>query len=93
MDVAGTEGIAEVNEGWVDEDCLLRTIEKVLKVFQVTVAAANAVPSAVLVENEYLARRKPTLHKQKATKVSTKVYNMATCKVNQPYTKTKRHKI
>jgi hypothetical protein len=34
-----------------------------LKVFQVTVAAANAVPSAVLVENEYLARSKPTLHK------------------------------
>ena len=61
--MAGTEGIAEVNEGWVDEDCLLRTIEKVLKVFQVTVAAANPVPSAVLVENEYLARRKPTLHK------------------------------
>ncbi len=85
-----------MNEGWVDEDCLLGPIEKVLKVFEVTVAAANAVPSAVLVENEYLARRKPTLHKQKqkATKVSTKVYyNTATCKVNQPYTKTKRHKI
>lgn len=61
MDMTGTEGIAEVDEGGVYEYVLLRTVKQVLKVFEVSVASANSVSGAVFVQHKDLAWSKPSL--------------------------------
>lgn len=62
MDVAGTVGVAEVYEGGVYHLVLLALVQQVLQVTEVSVAAPHAVPGAVLVQEEHLARREPALH-------------------------------
>ena len=61
--MTGTEGIAEVDEGGVNKYVLLWTIKQVLKVFEVSVAATNAVSSAVFVKHEDLTWSEPSLEK------------------------------
>ena len=61
MDVAGTVGVAEVYEGGVYHLVLLALVQQVLQVTEVSVAAPHAVPGAVLVQEEHLARREPAL--------------------------------
>lgn len=59
--VAGAEGETVVHQGGVDHDALLGAVQQVTQVAQVPEAAAHAVPRAVLVQAEYLARAEPTL--------------------------------
>ena len=60
----GAEGVAVVDEGWVDEVALFRPIEQGGEEAEVPVTAANAVPSAVLVQNKQLARTEPPLQRR-----------------------------
>ena len=61
MDVTGTVCIAEVYESGVDDWVFLALVQEVLQVAEVSVAAPHSVASTVLVQQEHLARREPTL--------------------------------
>ena len=50
MDMAGTVGIAEVDEGGVDHLLFLALIQEVLQVAEVPVATTHSVPCTVLVQ-------------------------------------------
>ena len=56
----GAVGIADMDEGGVDHDVLLAAVEQVVEQTQVAVAAADAVPRAVLVQYEHLSGRVPS---------------------------------
>ena len=47
MHVAGAVGVAEVDEGGVDEDVLLALLQQILQVAQVTEAAPHPIPRQV----------------------------------------------
>lgn len=49
MDVGGTESEAVMEQGGVDHGAVLRPLQQIAQVTQVSVAAADAVASAVLV--------------------------------------------
>ena len=66
MDVAGTVGVAEVYEGGVYHLVLLALVQQVLQVAEMPVAAPHPVASAVLVQQEHLARGEPALTQHKA---------------------------
>ena len=53
-----------MNERRVDEYALLGAVQQVAHVPQVSVAAANAVPSAVLVDHKQLTVAQPALSTQ-----------------------------
>ena len=59
--MAGTVGIAEVDEGGVDHLLFLALIQEILQVAEMSVATPHSVPGAVLVQEEHLARREPAL--------------------------------
>ena len=61
VDVRGAEGVAVVQQCGVDQRVALGIIHQVLQVAQVTAAASNAVPSAVLVQDEHLTGTEPAL--------------------------------
>ena len=61
MDVAGTVCIAEVYQSGVDDLVLLALIQQIFQVTEVSVAATNSVASTILVQQEHLTRREPTL--------------------------------
>lgn len=61
MNVGGAEGVAVVQQRGVDQHVVLWIIHQILQVAQVTVAASNAVPSAVLIQDEHLTGTEPTL--------------------------------
>lgn len=61
VDVWGAEGVAVVQQRGVDQRVVLRIIHQILQVAQVTVAASDAVPSAVLIQDEHLTGTEPTL--------------------------------
>ena len=61
MDVAGTVCIAEVYECGVDYLLFLAFIQQILQIAEVSVAAPDSVASTVLVQQEHLAGREPTL--------------------------------
>ena len=61
MDMTGTEGIAEVDEGGVNKYVLLRSVKEVLEVFEMPVTASNSVTCTVLVQDKDLTRSEPTL--------------------------------
>ena len=61
MDLTGTEGIAEVDEGGVNKYVLLRSVKEVLEVFEMPVTASNSVTCTVLVQDKDLTRSEPTL--------------------------------
>lgn len=61
MDVRGAEGVAVVQQRGVDQHVVLWIIHQILQVAQVTVAASDAVSSAVLVQDEHLTGTEPTL--------------------------------
>lgn len=61
VDVGGAEGVAVVQQRGVDQRVVLGIIHQIRQVAQVTVAASNAVSSAVLVQDEHLTRTEPTL--------------------------------
>ena len=64
MDVTGTVCIAEVDESGVDHLVFLTFVQEVLQVAEMSVAAPHSVASTVLVQQEHLARREPTLTAQ-----------------------------
>ncbi len=70
VDVRGAEGVAVVQQRGVDEHVVLWIIHQILQVAQVTVAASNAVPSTVLIQDEHLTRTEPTLKTKKHTHLS-----------------------
>lgn len=61
VDVRGAEGVAVVQQRGVDQHVVLWIIHQILQVAQVTVAASDAVSSAVLVQDEHLTGTEPTL--------------------------------
>ena len=61
MDVAGTVCVAEVYQSGVDDLVLLALIQQIFQVTEVSVAATNSVASTILVQQEHLTRREPTL--------------------------------
>ena len=67
VDVRGAEGVAVVQQRGVDQHVVLWIIHQILQVAQVTVAASDAVSSAVLVQDEHLTGTEPTLEKRKNT--------------------------
>ena len=71
VDVRGAEGVAVVQQRGVDQRVVLWVIHQVLQVAQVTVAASDAVPSAVLVQDEDLTGTEPTLETKHTADRST----------------------
>lgn len=71
VDVAGTVGVAEVDEGGVDDLVLLALVQEILQVTEVPVAAPHSVPGAVLVQQEHLTRGEPALPQFKSFKKET----------------------
>lgn len=61
VDVRGAESEAVVKQRRVDDGAVLRPLQQVAQVTQVSVAASDAVPGAVLVQNKHLARAEPSL--------------------------------
>lgn len=61
VDVRGAEGVAVVEQRGVDQSVALCVIHQIPQVAQVAMAAAHAVASAVLVQDEHLTRTEPTL--------------------------------
>ena len=60
MNMFGAVGIADVDEGGVDHDVLLTAVEQVVEQSEVAVAAADAVPRAILVQDVHLTGRVPS---------------------------------
>ena len=60
--VRRAEREAVVHQRWVDGESALGAVEQLVQVEQVSLASADAVPRAVLVQNEHLARVEPALH-------------------------------
>ena len=60
--VRRAEREAVVHQGRVDGESALGAVEQLVQVEQVPLASAHAVPRAVLVQNEHLARVEPALH-------------------------------
>ena len=56
-----TEGEAVVDECGIDHDAVLRSLQKVVEVTQVSMATTHAVPRTVLVQHKHLTRAEPTL--------------------------------
>lgn len=54
-----------VNEGGIDHIVLLGAVEEIGEIAQVTVAAANTVTRAVLVQDKHLTRTEPSLLENK----------------------------
>ena len=50
----GAVGIADVDQGGVDHDVLFATVEQVIEEPEVAVAATDAVPRAVLIQDVHL---------------------------------------
>ena len=63
MNMFGAVGIADVDEGGVDHDVLLTAVEQVVEQSEVAVAAADAVPRAILVQDVHLTGRIPSCAK------------------------------
>ena len=61
MHMTSTECITEVDQSWINENIFFWSIQKILEVFEVSEAATNAIPAAVLVQDKDLARGEPTL--------------------------------
>lgn len=61
VDVGGAEGVAVVQQRGVDQHVVLGIIHQICQVAQVTVAAADAVSSTVLIQDEDLTGTEPTL--------------------------------
>lgn len=61
MYVRDTKGEAEVDQCGVNHDAFFGEIQQVRKIAEMTKATANSVSSAILVQQKYLARAKPTL--------------------------------
>lgn len=59
--VGGAEGVAVVQQRGVDQRAVLCVVDQVLQVAQVAMAASDAVPSAVLVQDEHLTGTEPAL--------------------------------
>ena len=70
MDMGGTEGKAVVDESGVDEDALLRPLQQVIQVTQVSVAATYSVASTVLIQHKHLAWAEPPLFQNKQVLIS-----------------------
>ena len=68
MHMTSTECITEVDQSWINENIFFWSIQKILEVFEVSEAATNAIPAAVLVQDKDLARGEPTLFIIKRTK-------------------------
>jgi hypothetical protein len=63
MNMACTVGVAEVDQGRVDQNVLLALFQQVLEIAQVSEAAAYSIPCTVLIQDKDLPRSKPTLKK------------------------------
>ena len=63
--VGDAEGVAVVQQRGVDQCVVLWVIHQPLQVAQVAVAASDAVPRTVLIQDEHLTRTEPTLKTQK----------------------------
>lgn len=75
MDVRGAEGVAVVQQRGVDQRVVLWILHQDLQVVQVTVAAANAVPGAVLVQDEHLTGTEPTLRTKRTKHTCHTLHN------------------
>ena len=64
MDVGGTEGIAVMQEGGVDQGVVLRVLHQVPEVAEVAVAAPHTVAGAVLIQHKHLTWTEPSLWTQ-----------------------------
>ena len=59
MDVFGTESIGKVDESGIDHDSLFTSVQEILQVPKVTVAAADPVTRTVLFQHKHLTGREP----------------------------------
>ena len=55
----GAVSIADVDQGGVDHDVLFATVEQIIEETEVPVAATDAVPRAVLIQDVHLPGRVP----------------------------------
>lgn len=61
MDVGGAEGVAVMEQGGVDHGAVLRPLQEIAQVTQMSMATTDAVASAVLVHDKHLTGTEPTL--------------------------------
>ena len=59
MDVFGTESIGKVDESGIDHDSLFTSVQEILQVPKVAVAAADPVTRTVLFQHKHLTGREP----------------------------------
>ena len=60
VDMRRAKSKTVVDQGGIDESALLRKVEQVVQVRQVSKAASNTVSRAILVQHKYLSRTKPS---------------------------------
>ena len=60
VNMFGAVGVADMDQGGVDHDVLFAAVEQVIEQAQMAVAAADAVPRAVLIQDEHLSGRVPS---------------------------------
>lgn len=61
VDVGGTEGEAVVQQGGVNHGSVLCPLQQIAQVTEVSMAAPNAVASAVLIQDKHLTWTEPAL--------------------------------
>lgn len=61
MDMAGAEGEAVVYQSGIDHQVLLRSVQEIVEITEVSVAAPHAVPRTVLIQHKHLPGAEPPL--------------------------------
>lgn len=62
VNMTSTKGKTVVNESWVNHDVFLSTVQQIVEVAEMTVAATDTVASTVLVQYKHLSWAEPTLN-------------------------------